>query len=146
MPNTLTPADIDALQGRELDAAVAENIMGLCWHDFEPKNKTSQRAKKFVCSKCGLSRFGGDAHTPPHYSESRQAIAEFENEIERRGLTWEYVEALSEIVAPGYAHVFSSVSELEKREHYICGSDLLWRIAHASTEQRCRAALKAVGG
>jgi hypothetical protein len=69
----------------------------------------------------------------PAYSTDPAAARLVEDEIERRGLQEPYVRAL--------------VGGAEEATHrlWYCGVDDLWRVATATPEQRCRAALAVVG-
>jgi len=106
MTNPLTPAEVNALQGRELDAAVRD-------------------AMRLVY--------------PVPYSQDYTCAAVLEDEIRMRGLTNQYIEALSQVVAPEYASIFNSAIELDRHGADINGHEFMWRMAHATPEQRARA-------
>lgn len=133
MNTPLTPATIESLQGRELDAAVAEwmgwtNILHRCYVPYGVN----------TCGNNPSGEGGYDGHGRmeiPYYSESPASMLEVENEIERRGLTEKYIEALSEIVAPECASIFNSAIELDRHGEDIDGHNFLWRIRHATPEQ-----------
>jgi hypothetical protein len=83
-----------------------------------------------VCPSCGL-RYPDCANmNPTQYLPDAVAV---EDEIARRGLQEPYVRAL-----------VGNAEEAVARLWY-CGVDDLWRVATATPEQRCRAALAAVG-
>ena len=92
---------------RELDAEVAEKVMGL--------------------------EFGGPKWlTLPLYSSSIEEAMEVENQIAKLGLIREYVRALEHI------------GDMSTPSRVITDTGIAWRLAHATAEQRCRAALAAV--
>lgn len=137
MNSPLTPAEVNALQDRELDAAVAEwmewtNIQHDC---YTPVGKET-------CGNHPLGVGGFDGHGRiilPHYSENIFEMYEVENEIQKRGLVEPYIEALSQVVAPEYASIFNSAIELDPHTSEIDGHEFVWRVAHATPEQRARA-------
>lgn len=159
MNTPLSPATIESLQGRELDAAVAE-LMGWVWLAVEggqaiivPPDYKSGRYGTwlFNLALCDSKtpRYSewtcASNYTLPRYSQSLDLFREVENEIERRGLTEQYVEALSEIVAPDCIGIYSSAIEIDTH-HGMDGHKFVWLLVHASPEQKARAALKAVSG
>lgn len=135
---------IDALQGRELDAAVAE-WMG--WTNVTPGCYTP--SGRNTCGNHPSGKGGYDGHGRmiiPYYSyyANPSSMLEVENEIERRGLTEVYVEALFGIVAPEYSIL---IQKSDMRLHPMRDGgiyDFIWRMVHASPERKCKAALKAV--
>lgn len=106
------------LQGRALDAAVAERVMGRLTAIDDYGNLVSIAA--------GEDPNDDDAPLVPHYSTSHDAVATVRAEIERRGLERQFLSEMIAIV--GYTEWTA------------------WRIINASPEQQCRAALKAVEG
>lgn len=123
------------LTGRELDTAVAEQVMG--W-----KRVVSRSAIK------RLSHYGdgdwwhapngeGFAENVPPYSTDHAAAFAVEEEIKRRGWCNEYIVALMELFGideqkPVYDGVWTPTY------------DELWMFIHATAEQKCRAALNTV--
>ena len=63
----MTTAEIDALTPEQLRVELAEQVMGLCYHDWRPKGN-SPRPSKFVCLKCLKEAYGSDALLPPDYA------------------------------------------------------------------------------
>ena len=107
--------DIQAMKaGRELDALMAERVMG--WYvvngEFIELDETARPPNyisgtvKYFCPSTDISA----------------AVNDVEAEIERRGLRKEYGLCLLRMVAV---------------------NDLWWHLAHATPEQRCKAALMA---
>jgi len=137
MTNPPTTDEVNALQGRELDNAVAEwmgykNIQSDC---YTPSGKDT-------CGTHPLGVGGFDGHgrvVIPNYSENITAMLEVRDEIQKRGLTEPYIEALSQVVAPEYASIFNSAIELDRHGVDINGHEFMWRMAHATPEQRARA-------
>ena len=104
------------LQGRALDAAVAERVMG--WTLDENYWQQPDECQLYV-----------DDWSPCYdYGDVKQVRAE----IERRGLVREFVLCLSQ--------------QVDSIEFGCNCWDCLWRILNATPEQQCRAALKAVEG
>lgn len=68
----------------------------------------------------------------PRYSSDISAAMEVENRIEQLHLIREYVRALEHI------------GDMATPSRVITDTGVAWRLAHATPEQRCRAALKAV--
>jgi hypothetical protein len=81
---------------------------------------------------------GREAHPIRNYSGRSDTARLVEDEIERRGLTMDYADALVTAVAP----------LLFQNEYVNFGPPAyaaLWALIRATPEQRCRAALAAVG-
>lgn len=125
MTNPLTPDEVNDLQGRELDAAVAE-WMG--WLPTPSSHKAFDNTDGWSGflrpDSSGLYEFVHDDAIPKYSIDTESMpIYEVENEIQKRGLVEPYIEALSQII--------SSQSRTTV--------DFLWRMAHATPEQRARA-------
>ena len=103
--------------GPELDAIVAEKVMGL----IKPKWVGMTAA-------CDGVTYSWDGL--PKYSTSIAAAFEMENEIERRGLIIPYVDCL-------YDQLRLTTDDWRLEQ---------WGFAHATPHQRSLAALKAVEG
>lgn len=117
---TITPAQFDALPDREVDALIAEKVMGWRWKRngldgstqflFEPKQK----------------------FTGPHYSTDLNACHEMEEQIllpRNYGLYGKYCAFLA-FISHGY------------KSHQ---SVAMKKVIHATARQKCKAALMAVG-
>lgn len=117
---------------RDLDARVAERVMGWCQetsHITPKATVTSWRAPAGTLPIPYLLNFFGDI---PLLSADPAAARLVEDEIERRGLWRAYTEALLLAVIdlpPGVDTIFEG-----------------WALIRATPEQRCRAALAAVEG
>lgn len=146
MTNPLTPDEVNALQGRELDAAVAE-WMGWRWVEVESVSSIIPPGYKYGWM---ANANPSDSRAPrsgdwdvigrlPYYSTDISAMYEVENEIHNRGLTEPYIEALSQVIAPEYFSIFTSAIELDRHALEIDGHEFMWRMAHATPEQRARA-------
>ena len=116
----MTDAEIDALTPERLRKEVALRVMGLCFH----KNKTTY-GLTYSCLDCGAKHLGRDVVVPDYPGDIRAAWA-VEEQIARRGFHREYGNIL-----------FKSLRD-------VGGDGVAFRVAHATPEQRCRAALKAV--
>lgn len=128
-----------ALSGRELDAAVAERVMG--WRWWATKLRYSEDVRKALhhpefkndewwLADSSEEMFGDGPANPfmPHYSENIAAAMEVENRILDLKLEVPYAEAL-----------WLEVNQQDAANNRYAW----WRIMHASAEQRCRAALQA---
>ena len=115
----MTRDDILALTGRELDAAVAKNVMGLDIETFngitscKDKTPTGYVTWRQVC----------------RYSSDRNAAALVLAEIERRGLCY------------AFCRRFVQVGPTPDRDY-----EVQWACLTASPADICRAALLAVEG
>ena len=113
----------------ELNAQVAEEVMGLKDVSCHPGDHAPLDTSATIY--VGGSRFHGpdsDRQLVPDFSGSLDAAWLMEEEIERRGLQTQYVGelwALLELDTIPYGTTY-------------------WPMAHATPEQRCRAALEAV--
>lgn len=135
------------LTGRQLDAAVAERVMGCsvksrsAWPDGKPLQRGVRAYKlhdrdgnEMPPHHSNVFGWGwGNSEdeawsTVPAYSTSHDAVAEVRAEIERRGLVDAFV---------GQLYTLVGVSPC---------TTLMWRLLNASPEQQCRAALAAVEG
>jgi hypothetical protein len=72
----------------------------------------------------------------PHYTADLTAARLVEDEIERRGLQSVYAVHLMTLLCGGWAN---------NEGLYILEEDDLWTLLRATPEQRCRAALRAMG-
>ncbi len=116
-------SQVEQLPGRDLDAAVAREVCGICIHEWN---------KRIIpdCVRCGVF-FMDHAHeptVPDSYSTSLDACRTAELEIERRGLLEIYADKLR------YAVWCTSDSDNEVRGLLIL----------ADAETRCRAMLETV--
>lgn len=75
----------------------------------------------------------------PAYTTDHDAARLIEDEIERRGLRRAYLLALDEIL-------FSAYCRQDDYEYLELTLDEAWRFLRATPEERCRAALVAIGG
>jgi hypothetical protein len=110
-------------ENRELDAQVAEQVMG--WRNT---------SNAYVINGLG----GDDPAQPnrgiqrvPRYSASIEAAMQVENRIAELGLQTRYVLELAKIVDPRSNRNDAVMS-------------LWWALVHATSEQRCRSAYAAV--
>jgi hypothetical protein len=107
----------EQLTGRELDAALAR-ALGYELKDPPPfsnfKGLTWRKPNQGAWCADGV----------PAFSTDLNAMHEVEAEIERRGLTHEYIAALYEFLGHTYQNLL-----------------MQWYYAHATAEQRARAAL-----
>lgn len=121
---------------RELDALVATafhfSLEPPCgrYHETDGAEHEGERWYGW-CHTCGCLI---DEATPEplRYSTDPAAAAHVEDEIERRGLTEQYVDAMLDLL-----HI--------NAEDRIPAHYQLWALIRATPEQRCRAALVAVG-
>jgi len=113
------------LQGRELDAAVAERVMGTATHVDSYGNLVYWANKGRRPKDLDSDRYT----VVPYYSLDWAAVTAIRAEIERRGLVWEFMVALNNLTA-------------EKWEGMTV--EIQWRAMNATPEQQCRAALAAV--
>ena len=103
--------------GRELDALVAEKVMGKDLRIYD-----CPHTSPFVFCVCPYL---------PRYSTYIAAAWKMEEMIEQRGFNLQYTQALmSVLLFEGFAPE--------------CDEELWWALIHASPFQRCRAALKAI--
>lgn len=115
------------LQGRALDAAVAERVMG--WTDVGSGNFDRENLY-------GLSPGFSSRTLIPHYSTDWHGSYLLRAEIERRGLVDSFVNAAAESVLDGTdAPMSASFS-----------ARWFWATLNLSPAAQCRAALKAVEG
>ena len=150
----------------EINGQVAEQVMRWKRHDWREHDAIP---KTVYCSVCGDTRpkaatdpglgeitddFGlplsptlvrdyclPPARAMPNYSGSLDAAFEMEEEIERRGLHQEYIQELLQWSSSTPTRDIASWQHPHLRGP---GARTLWRVAHATPEQRCRAALEAV--
>lgn len=142
------------LSGRELDAAVAEEVCGWRWavylrdayllspdqweFNFETHSwpNLGMGWSSDVAADCDRRIEGwplGCVDPVPTYSADLNACAEVEAEIARRGLQTEYVDTL--------LYLTERATQFPPFDHAH-----LFALATATPEQRCRAALAAVRG
>lgn len=134
--------DVEKLEGRELDAIVAE-LMGWIWIRFKyelggyegPEHAFQVKADElggfFDTDKymADDGKYPKQTHARvPHYSTEIAAAFQVEEQIRKLKLVKEYCEALCEIV--------------DTRNDIVLRYSL-WSLIHATPEQRCKAALKA---
>lgn len=125
----MTDEQIEAMEGRELDAAVAEKVLGLTEyeHDFQQDPGDCSRCEDAHMDMAYI-RGPKKCSVPPCYSTDIAAAFEMETELERRGLKAAYTHALIEIIRP-----FVGKGE----------TDFLFALTHALAIHRCKAALRA---
>lgn len=109
-----------AMTPRDRDALVAEHVMG---ETVDPSSRAWQ---------------DGYLNEGTYYTTDHAAARDVEDEIERRGLKQEYLRALIDDVAP---IMFQDAYENFRDDAY----DGLWAFTRATPEQRCKAALRAIG-
>lgn len=124
LPNTTEAKQDGELTGRELDAAVAERVMG--WFDL----KFLPQPNYFIGYAPAMNKDAQCAVPVPPYSSSIADAMEVENKIAELGLQTRYVLELAKIVDPR-----------NSREDKVAA--LWWALVHSTAEQRCRAALAA---
>jgi len=117
----MTPEEIDVLTPEQLRIEVAVQVMGLCYHNWQPKSN-SPRPTKFVCLNCLKEACGADSHMPP----------DFPNDI---AAAWKIVDKFKQMVC------LDDLCEEIKRV-----PDLISMSAPDAAYAICLAALKAVQG
>jgi hypothetical protein len=145
--------------GAALDAAVLEAVMGWEWRQVEPPGGDADAASggqplcllwnpkwgtprgtddvrpvEGVCTDVACAGHGSARALPwdaPRPSTDAAAAAEMEAEVERRGMQYPYVLALTAIVA----HTKSAQQGWQNE----------WHLLRATPAQRCHAALRAAG-
>lgn len=133
----MTTAEVLALSGRELEAAVAEQVLG--WLVVRPDGGEDWYERQVTRWPClvlyrqgggGLYRGENSVHGQDwHPSVDKNHAAEVEREVERRGLQDLCVRKLRGLVG------WVPEVDMVRRE---------WLLLTASAENRCRAALLAV--
>lgn len=118
----------DEMKPRERDALVAAKIM-----------EWSESALRYVRTEDGDYFSGEDGL--PDYTTDYNACREVEDRIERQGLQESYLNALVHICDPD-AH---PQDDLDMWRVTSVRTDNLWSLVHGAPEQRCRAALRAMG-
>lgn len=110
--------DVDDLDGRELDAAVARELFrrDVGWREVDGESVP-------------VVLDGGQPGPCPRYSADARAAREVEEVVDRRGLAEEYVDRLLKEERPG----LGIVDTLQYRD--------IWNVLHAGPARRCRAAL-----
>jgi hypothetical protein len=119
------------LSGRELDAAVAERVMGYRNHNPELINLTPTH----MAWHTAISPTTGNREIVPCYSSSIEAAMQVEDRIAELGLQNDYV-----------AHIWSVVGATRNGVNFWTADNFkaFWLCIHATAEQRCRAALAAI--
>lgn len=129
------------LQGRALDAAVAERVMG--WRkmrmgaDINGRNDgdllvsalTTESQEQAIRSQLPTMGRIPEYSLVPRYSSNYNAICEVRAEIERRGLQNHFCSILDDMTNDDPGMLIDA-----------------WAFLNATPEQQCRAALKAVEG
>jgi len=136
--------DIAALAGRDLDAAVAEHVLH-CGPDTWPRICEVEHHSlddEVYCYTCGDS-VSVQAQVPPAYSSDIAGAYVMEDALAMHELRDAYMDALLAIV-DGEAQIFGSAIECDPYHHGGDGWEVAWKLVHATPDQRCRAALKAV--
>jgi hypothetical protein len=119
--------NVDSLNGRLLDAAVAQHLFGL---EVEQRTNNRTRAKDVVCRQAGKQWV-----RCAFYAESTGASLNIEYELRQRGWTWRREERTgSRWSQPGIGRVI-----LEHRDGRSVESE-----GASLNEALCRAAVKAV--
>lgn len=110
--------DVDELEGRELDAAVAREVFRreVSWREGEAGTEP-------------VLVEAGEAVPCPPYSRDAGAARAVEEELDRRGLAEDYVDRLLKEERPR----LGIVDTLEYRD--------VWNVLHAAPARRCRAAV-----
>jgi len=127
---------VSGLSGRELDAAVAERVMGWVWWATTLRFSAERRRALFQpelknpdyqLADGSEEPFTGDNYFISHYSSSIAAAFEMQSRISDLGLAQEFAVALGQILLRGNTQPITAFD-----------------YANATAEQRCRAALQAV--
>ena len=128
MPEVLTEVD-EKLSGRELDAAVAGRVMELKEVQF-----VGERLQYHV-PEHGVAYGGRWTAVVPYYSESIEAAMKVEDQVGEMGKRNDYI-----------AHLWDEVGAERNDAKFWTAQNFnaFWLCVHATPEQRCRAALKAV--
>ena len=116
--------NIDKMEGRELDAKIAE-LMGI---------KVIKIANYAKFKEAPLTHYwvrGDNGFFPPAYSRDIAAAYQMEERIAELGLIEEYCFQLNAIAN-------------EHKDRDYCRQPQRWQLIHATPEDRCRAALKAM--
>ncbi len=130
MPQVKT-IDIDALTGRDLDAAVAEVVMGL--------KRVFSLDSNWIGNDGTVGQAVKEFKDLKEYSADERYVREVEAEIERRGLHYQYAAHL----AMGFGiEAFGFTGKNFNNAAPLAGN--LFALITATPTQRCRAALKAV--
>ena len=98
-------------------------------YDYDPTDNT-ESGWCYICGASVADRVADGHVAPPRCSEDHVAARLLEDEIERRGLHYEYVKALCFILGD------ISLRELEARD--------VWALLRAAPEQRAKAFLQAI--
>lgn len=118
--------------GREMDALVAERVMG--WAIFT--HNEGPNPPYWYREETDNHSF----HLPiPKFSTDIAAAYAMEERIEELGLTERYIVELARI-ACGYDGLPETLIRLQRGLY----EDQIWAMVHASPADRCRAALRAV--
>lgn len=124
--------DIDAVSaGPELDALVAVHVMG--WELMPPIPQPDDGCADIYYRDGDWSLVALEDMSA--FSTDANCVREVEAEIRQQGLAGKYVACLVRKVDPNNRSVYTPESELD-----------LFPLIHATPEQRCRAAYKAVMG
>lgn len=157
------------MDNRELDALVVVHIFNWRWMQYPAPNSSQTvwktglfppEAPNRICVANGYDRIWRPSTSDaprfrdwdkcpwweddefrrgfPCYSTDMAAVWAVEEHIKERGLVKEYIDALSDMLAPD--DDFVSYDGIEWATY-----DGLWALIHATPQQRCTAALKAVG-
>lgn len=121
------PESTKELSGPDLDRAIAERVFG--WERVEGQTALAPFAYR---------RPDGHIVHPysaPSYSSSIRAAMEVEDRIAGLGKQGDYIAALWDVMGADRGVNFWTASNIEA----------FWLCIHATAEQRCRAALAAIG-
>lgn len=134
----MTPPPLSELSAEEINARVAEQVMGKCVHAPSTQGNDIDRTvdalmRSHVCVKCKRRVSDIELYEQASFNpaEDLRYAFEVETEIERRGLEQLYAYLLTNLL--GFPD-----------EHYLWTYDNLWTILHATPRQRCLAALSVV--
>ena len=128
----MTDAEIDALSLDAIREQVAVRVMG--WHQQEVKDENFSMMAWHEAEGDGYMTFPVDRE----YHWSGTVIEPFHPECDIRA-AWAMEE---EIARRGFHREYGNI--LFKSLRDVGGDGVAFRVAHATPEQRCRAALKAV--
>lgn len=127
----------EQLSGRELDAVIHRDVMCQVWDESRCRAcgwaLAQSTADGCVAESCSQRPYPAKmADEPPRYSESIEAAMRVEDRIAWLGLIGAYVSALK------------LIGDRSTSARVITDEGRMWRMAHATPEQRCLAALSAL--
>lgn len=116
--------------GRELDAEVAERVMGWTRHPEQMHPTDNRTIGGVLYCPPGHPHDSGSLNVVPYYSATIEAAMQVEDRIAELELRKPYLVALGRIVAKRATAAGEIVG--------------YWHFTHACAEDRCRAALAAI--